>query len=140
MYIKRNVTVNSYYLRCRYVYLDKFALSVAPKGSATFLTAKVVADCLVFGPIHIAAFFTALTLSEGGNIKDVKAKLHADGLPTLAAELTVWPVIQVFNFAKVPLQYQLLVVNGVTIFDATFMSWAQHNDISKKIQALLGRP
>lgn len=121
------------------MYLDRFARTVAPTGKAAFLSTKVVADCLVFGPVHIAAFFTALTLSEGGNVEDVKAKLCADALPTLAAELMVWPVIQVFNFAKVPLQYQLLVVNGVTIFDATFMSWAQHNDISGKIEALLGR-
>lgn len=97
----------------------------------------MVADCALFGPVHIAAFFTVMTLAEGGPFADVVAKIKKDLLPTLAAELTFWPAVQAWNFAKVPLRYQLLVVNTVTVADAAFMSWAQHNDIAKKVQQLL---
>lgn len=77
-----------------------------------------------------AAFFTCLTLVEGGGVADVKKKLRRDLLPTLAAEATVWPAVQTFNFWKVPVQYQLLLVNTVTIADAAFMSFMQHGSSS----------
>jgi protein Mpv17 len=69
----------------------------------------------------------------------VRKKLQHDLLPSLAAEVTVWPAVQTANFALVPLQYQLLVVNAFTIIDATFMSWVQHNSLREWICRLAPR-
>jgi hypothetical protein len=62
-------------------------------------------------------------------MEDALEKIKADFVPTFGVELGVWPMVQTINFWKVPLQYQLLVVNGVTVLDAAFMSWVQHNDV-----------
>lgn len=40
--------------------------------------------------------------------------------------------LQSFNFWKVPVQHQLLVVNSATIVDAAFMSWARNQDVSSR--------
>lgn len=45
----------------------------------------------------------------GGRWEALKAKMKQDFLPTLAAELAVWPVLQAINFSRVPLRHQLLV-------------------------------
>ncbi len=106
-------------------------------GTAAFVGGKVLADTVIFGPFHVAAFFTIITLVEGGTLHDVKKKVEADLVPALAAEVAIWPIIQAVNFWKVPVEYQLLVVNGFTVIDAAFMSWVQHNEFRHKIEAYL---
>ena len=101
-------------------------------GTRKFVASKVLADSVVFGPVHIIAFFTFVSLAEGGSMEDALEKIKADFVPTFGVELGVWPIVQTVNFWKVPLQYQLLVVNGVTVLDAAFMSWVQHNDVLMK--------
>ncbi len=122
-----------------YIWLDAAARRRFLPGSARFIAAKVAADCLVFGPLHVAGFFAALTLGEGGSLGDVQRKIARDLPPVLAAELSVWPWAQAANFYFVPLQYQLLVVNSVTLFDATFMSYSQHHNLREELAALAER-
>lgn len=98
------------------------------------LVFKVVADSLVFGPVHIAAYFTSLTLMEerhrsfDDRMECVWRKLEKDFTSTFVAELCVWPCIQAVNFRWCPVQYQLLVVNCFVVLDAAFMSYVQHHD------------
>ncbi|KAL4538778.1 hypothetical protein Ndes2526B_g02941 [Nannochloris sp. 'desiccata'] len=120
-----------------YIALDKGMKRVAVPGTAAFVGGKVLADTVIFGPFHVAAFFTIITLVEGGTLKDVKRKIDTDLVPALAAEVAIWPIIQAVNFWKVPVEYQLLVVNGFTVIDAAFMSWVQHNSFREKIEAYL---
>lgn len=92
-----------------------------------FLAAKVAADSLIFGPVHVAAYFMALSLIEHGGVWEIAVeKTRKEFLKTFAVELAVWPAVQTVNFAHVPVKYQLLVVNCVTILDAAFMSWMLH--------------
>ena len=49
--------------------------------------AQVLLDSVVLGPFYIASFYTyGVLLMEGGGVREVRAKLEADFLPTLAAE------------------------------------------------------
>lgn len=111
-----------------YIGLDRAARRFFVPGSPTFIAAKVLADTGIFGPLHVAGYFTFYTLVEGGGLPDVAAKLRTDFWPTFSAELFVWPAVQVANFKLVPLHYQLLVVNLFTILDSCFMSWSRAND------------
>ena len=115
-----------------YENLDCLARKYFVAGTRKFMASKVLADSVVFGPVHIAAFFTFVSLAEGGRMEDAVKKIKSDFVPTFGVELGVWPFVQTVNFWKVPLQYQLLVVNGVTVLDAAFMSWVQHNDALMK--------
>lgn len=111
-----------------YIGLDKVARAISIPGSPKFVAAKVCADTLIFGPIHVAAFFAFLTICEGGTLEKAKDKIKTDFMSTFITELGVWPVAQALNFKFIPLKFQLLTVNTLTVVDAAFMSWVQHND------------
>lgn len=49
-----------------YLNLDKVARMYYRAGSASFITFKVAADTAIFGPLHIAAFFSYMVVYEGG--------------------------------------------------------------------------
>lgn len=80
--------------------------------------ARVSMDQLGFAPfIGIPLYFSAMTAMEGGdNIQEkVQQKLKANWWNTLTANWTVWPAVQTVNFAFVPVQLRLLVVNTISI-------------------------
>jgi hypothetical protein len=59
----------------------------------------------------------------------------------LAAESVAWPAVQAWNFWRVPVQHQLLVVNVVSLADCTFLSWVKHQqDILAWRERLKGGP
>uniref|UniRef100_A0A383WJB5 Uncharacterized protein n=1 Tax=Tetradesmus obliquus TaxID=3088 RepID=A0A383WJB5_TETOB len=112
-----------------YINLDKWCARVFPGGGAKFIAAKVLLDTAAMGPFYVAAFFAwGCALIDFSGMAEFKRKMAVDFLPTLAAEVTLWPVIQGINFTFVPLKHQLLVVNTMTIFDACFMSWSRNQD------------
>ena len=41
----------------------------------------------------------------------------------MAAEIAIWPAYQAVNFARVPVQHQLLMCSVGTLFDSTFLCW-----------------
>jgi protein Mpv17 len=92
------------------------------------LIGKVALDSFAFGPVYLAAFFAFMTKALGGAEADVWEKLEKDFASTFAAQMMFWPPIQLLNFWKTPVRYQLLVVNCVCIVDSTFLSWARAND------------
>lgn len=54
--------------------------------------------------------------------------MEVDFLPSLAAEVCVWPFFQALSFWKIPVKHQLLAVNMFAVFDAAFLSWARNSD------------
>lgn len=52
-----------------YINLDKVARMYFTAGSKSFIAFKVLTDTAVFGPLHIAAFFSYMVLMEGGTWK-----------------------------------------------------------------------
>jgi len=121
-----------------YRFLDAWVAARLPRGTARFVAAKVLLDEVVFGPVHVAGFFAAVTLAEGGGLRAVKAKLEADFWPAYAAELAFWPAFQALNFWRTPLRHQLLVVNLACLLDATFLCWVSRNDLAGVVAGLRG--
>lgn len=98
------------------------------RGTAGFVGAKVALDEICFGPIHVAGYFAAVVLAEGGSLADVKAKVASDFGATYAAELAFWPAFQAANFWRVPPRHQLLAVNAACLLDAVFLAWVSSSD------------
>lgn len=112
-----------------YIALDGWCRSMVPGGGPAFIATKVLIDTAVLGPFYVAAFFAwGCALIDGSGLPEFKRKMAVDFVPTLAAEVTIWPVVQAVNFSVVPLKHQLLVVNTMTILDACFMSWARNQE------------
>jgi protein Mpv17 len=95
--------------------LEKYV--VIKKSANLQMVARVAFDQLAFAPVGIAAFFSAMTLMEGG---DVKKKLESTWWDALKANWNIWPVVQVINFRFVPLAMRIVVVNLVSIGKLTF--------------------
>lgn len=78
--------------------------------------ACVALDQLVFAPfIGIPLYYSAMTAMEGGRKEDIRLKLLVNWWSTLTANWTVWPAVQTLNFAFIPVQLRLLVVNSISI-------------------------
>lgn len=69
---------------------------------------RVAFDQLIFAPLGVGCFFTAMTLAEGGGRREVGHKLRDMYVPTLKANYMVWPAVQVVNFRLMPVQFQLV--------------------------------
>ena len=83
---------------------------------------RVVFDQLIFAPVGLAIFFTAMTVAEGGGKRAVTNKLRDMYVPTLKANYVVWPAVQIINFRLMPVQFQLPFVSTIGIAWTAYLS------------------
>ena len=99
------------------------AFPIVAGASAVGPTLKRVAmDQLIFAPLGIAWFFTVMTVTEGGGRRAVQIKLRDMFVPTLKANFTLWPAVQLINFRLMPVPYQLPFVSTVGIAWTAYLS------------------
>lgn len=77
------------------------------KGTTNALR-RVAFDQFLFAPCGLAAFFTFMTVAEGGGKRAVMRKFQDVYLPALKANFLVWPLVQVLNFRVIPIQFQIV--------------------------------
>ena len=124
-----------------YELLDRVTRRYWAAGTVRCIAAKIAADTVVFGPVHVASFFGLMGLAAGESRATVETRLRDKFWPTLVAESVAWPAVQALNFWRVPVQHQLLVVNVVSLADCTFLSWVKHQqDIGAWRERLRGGP
>jgi len=124
-----------------YELLDKVSRRYWAAGSVRCIAAKIVADTVCFGPVHVASFFGLMGLAAGEPRATLETRFREKFWPTLLAESVAWPAVQAWNFWRVPVQHQLLVVNVVSLADCTFLSWVKHQqDIGAWRERLKGGP
>lgn len=58
--------------------------------------------------IGLAAFFTFMTVTEGGGRRAITRKFQDVYLPSLKANFLLWPAVQILNFRVIPLQFQIV--------------------------------
>ncbi|KAI9816402.1 MAG: hypothetical protein M1832_005069 [Thelocarpon impressellum] len=93
------------------------------KGAATAPALKRVAfDQLIFAPVGLAAFFTFMTVAEGGGKRAITRKFQDVYMPALKAMYIIWPAVQIINFRLIPLQFQLPMVSTVSIAWTAYLS------------------
>ncbi|OJJ51750.1 hypothetical protein ASPZODRAFT_127878 [Penicilliopsis zonata CBS 506.65] len=85
---------------------------VVLKGTRSTLIARVAADQGVFTPINLFCFLSSMAIMEGSSPIE---KLRTSFVPSYKANLMIWPAVQGVNFAIVPLEYRVLVVNLVSL-------------------------
>lgn len=56
----------------------------------------------------LAAFFSFMTIAEGGGKRAVAQKFQEVYIPALKANYMVWPAVQLFNFRVLPIQFQIV--------------------------------
>ena len=56
----------------------------------------------------LGAFFTFMTVAEGGGKRAIMRKFQDVYVPALKANYMVWPAVQILNFRVMPLQFQIV--------------------------------
>jgi len=79
-------------------------------------------DQLIFAPIGLSAFFTFMTVAEGGGKKEIARKFQDVYVPTLRANYILWPAVQILNFRVIPLQFQIPFVSTIGIAWTAYLS------------------
>ncbi|CAK9801914.1 Protein Mpv17 [Anthophora quadrimaculata] len=105
--------------RTWYGILDKY---IGSKGRNVVLK-KVVCDQLFFAPIFIAVLLSIIGILQGNDLKHLKMKLRDEYFDILKNNYKLWPMVQLFNFYFIPLNYQVLVVQLVALLWNTYISY-----------------
>jgi protein Mpv17 len=79
---------------------------------ATTTAARVAADQIIFAPVQLTCFLSSMAIMEGS---DPVEKWKNAFVPAYKANLAVWPFVQGVNFAFVPLELRVLVVNVISL-------------------------
>src|SRR5690242_13755616 len=69
---------------------------------------RVAFDQFLFAPAGLAAFFTYMTIAEGGGKRAVQRKFQDVYIPALKANFLIWPTVQIINFRVMPIQFQIV--------------------------------
>ncbi|ODV64324.1 Mpv17/PMP22 family protein ASCRUDRAFT_68316 [Ascoidea rubescens DSM 1968] len=93
--------------------------------------ARVTCDQLLFAPLGIPLYYSAMSLLENKSFNDLKENLLNNYKVTLLTNWAVWPFFQFLNFSLVPVQHRLLTVNIVSILWNCFLSY--RNNTSSKL-------
>ncbi|KAJ5605254.1 hypothetical protein N7510_010408, partial [Penicillium lagena] len=81
---------------------------VVLKSTTSTTIARVAADQILFAPVNLTCFLSSMAIMEGS---DPVEKWRNAFIPSYKANLIVWPFVQGANFAFVPLELRVLVVN-----------------------------
>lgn len=94
---------------------------------------KVATDQVIFAPFIITCFMSFVAFGRGKTATEVKDQLSADFIPTLLTAYKIYPALQIFNFYITPLNLRPVVVNVVSIFWNTYLSWKSNNPTIQEV-------
>lgn len=113
-----------------HIMYTKVLTRLVPHAKGIKALKKVVIDQGLFAPCFLLSFYPVVSYIDGkgflAGISDIKDKY----IPTLLMNWKLWPPAQVINFLIVPLQYQVLFANFVTLFFNGYLSY-MHNTYKK---------
>ncbi|RPA83942.1 protein SYM1 [Ascobolus immersus RN42] len=99
-----------------YRMIEKIRFQAYPKLD---LPAKILADQVIFTPVHLACFFGYHAYLEGKSIGDA---LKQKFWPAIRANWMLWPAVQMVNFTLVPAELRVLFVNVVALAWNAYLS------------------
>lgn len=105
-----------------------FLSRIIPATTTVGALSRVALDQTLFAPSFIVAFYAALMTLEG-KLDQLQAKLRAEMWPTLQTNWLIWIPAMFLNFRFVPLQYQVLASNVVSLVWNTYLSWRGNADV-----------
>ncbi|XP_030751107.1 protein Mpv17-like [Sitophilus oryzae] len=105
------------------VWYRLLAKQFGTSSSTSTALKKMACDQLIFAPTFLSIFIANVNFLSGKSVQDIKQELSRTYLDILIVNWKVWPAVQLVNFYCVPLNYQVLLVQGVALFWNTYLSW-----------------
>jgi len=101
-----------------------------PGTGVAQVAAKIALDQAIAAPIVLSSFFFITGLLAGNSLTDTTENYKKNIIPTLKANVMVWPAAQALNFAFVPTPWQPVYVSCVSLVWGIFL--ASKNVSSRK--------
>ncbi|KAK9236445.1 hypothetical protein V1525DRAFT_346041 [Lipomyces kononenkoae] len=96
---------------------------VIPGRWAAEALARMAVDQMVWAPVGITSFYVSMGVLQLHSLEKIRQEIQTKWRQTMIRNYIVWPAVQFVNFAMVPLEYRLMVVNIVSIFWNAYLSW-----------------
>ncbi|KAB0795196.1 hypothetical protein PPYR_08279 [Photinus pyralis] len=108
-----------------YMWLDK----ALPQRTLKVITQKILWDQIVMSPVCIAVFIYGVSALEGKSLRSGTDELKEKFVDIYAFDWCIWPPTQFINFYYLPVKYQVLYINGVTMIYNVFLSYIKHKNV-----------
>jgi hypothetical protein len=109
-----------------HVSYSKILPRLVPETTAIGAVKKLALDQLVAAPLILLFFFPVINVVEGRTIQHGIDDLKSKYLATMVANYKIWPAANLVNFMFVPIQYQVLFANAVSLIFNAVLSY-MHN-------------
>ena len=104
---------------------------LVPEATAVGAVKKLAIDQLVAAPLILMFFFPVINLVEGRSVAHGVQDLKEKYVATMIANYKIWPAANLINFMFVPIHYQVLWANGVSLLFNAVLSY-MHNSYHRK--------
>ncbi len=124
-------TIGTFYvapvLHVHYSYVLPY---LVPTVTTTGALLKLAFDQAVFAPCMLYSFYYVINFIEGRGMEQARADLKLKYWQTLKTNWQIWIPASFINFNFVPIPYQVLWANFVSLIFNTFLSF-MHNSYQK---------
>lgn len=107
-----------------YMWLHK----ALPQRTLKVISQKIFLDQIIMSPLIIAVFIYGVAGLEGKSITSSTNELKEKFADIYAFDWCIWPPAQFINFYYLPVKYQVLYINAVTMLYNVFLSYIKHRD------------
>ena len=97
-----------------------------PAGKRINVIKSVVYGQTIGASIFTVMFFTYVDTMSGKNFNQIKEELKVKFVPTIYANWTVWPYLNLINFSLVPVPWRVLFSNTCGMFWNAYLSYVQN--------------
>nr|CAI5862832.1 unnamed protein product [Callosobruchus analis] len=105
-----------------------------PARTGKVVTWKIFLDQVVMSPLCIAGFFYGMGLLERKRLQQSTEEMVNKFKEIYLIDWIVWPPTQFLNFYYLPVKYQVLYINSVTMLYNIFLSYIKHREVADEYQ------
>lgn len=92
---------------------------------------KLLTDQILASPIITGGFLVVFGMVNGKTVTESFEFLKSELLPVMMRGWPFWGTVQAVNFALVPLNYRVLVIQAAAVVWNTFLSWKTTNALKE---------
>ncbi|CAH1957721.1 unnamed protein product [Acanthoscelides obtectus] len=105
-----------------------------PARTGKIVCWKIFLDQVVMSPLCIAGFFYGMGMLERKDLRQSTEELVNKFKEVYLIDWIVWPPTQFLNFYYLPVKYQVLYINAVTMLYNIFLSYIKHREVAAEYQ------
>ncbi|KAG5895518.1 hypothetical protein JTB14_009228 [Gonioctena quinquepunctata] len=103
-----------------------------PARSAKIISWKILLDQVIMSPICISFFFYGMGALENKPISETTREFKEKFKSVYLVDWMIWPPTQFINFYYIPVIYQVIYINAITMLYNVFLSYIKHIELPEE--------